>query len=590
MTLTPTRQLDPWRPTSAGGVLVVYTVLAFALFANVWTSPGTRWIGVDGDPDSTIWSIQWTAYALVHGLNPFVTQHIFYPTWIDVLWANADAPIALAWAAAPVTLAFGAIVAYNLLQTLALALSAWCAFIAIRRYAQLAAAAMLGGLVYGFGPYMMGQAYGHLGLTFCVVPPLLLILIDRLLIRRDLSPLVAGAAAGILEGFQLLTSEEMVVTEAMVTVIALALLAALALVLGWTVPWRQTVTRLAVAGGAAAAVFAVLAAYPVYVLLRGPAPVTHHPIRVFGGYVTDLFNLVVPPGTTHLIHTGWTEQVSKLFPGAPSESGGYLGLALIGVIVFTTIRWWRIPAVIFAAGMIAAVLLVSLGPALTHGGHQSQRIILPWNLARNVPLLNEVLVDRLAVYVDLFAGLLLSIFIDRAWRSGRRFARPLAVLATAASLALLVPSLPWFVSTAHVPSVFQPGTADNRYFQSVVPPGSVAVILPADDLRPDAGYAVLWQAVDGMAFKMPEGDLIHGGSNGVATDDPEPSPLWNAMSQLQRGQLPNDVPGVLAQLQQLGVRAVVVGSMDHEQLAVSYFTTVLGRPPSQVGDVYIWSV
>jgi len=171
LTRSPNRIL-----TSAGTALLGYAVLAFALFTNVWTSPATRWIGLDGDPDSTIWSLQWTTYALVHWLDPFVTNYIFYPTGTNVLWANADSPTALGWAATPITLLAGPIVTYNLLQTLALALSAWCAFIAIRRYVRLVPAALVGGLVYGFGPYMMGQAYGHLALTFCVVPPLLLIL------------------------------------------------------------------------------------------------------------------------------------------------------------------------------------------------------------------------------------------------------------------------------------------------------------------------------------------------------------------------------------------------------------------------------
>ncbi len=262
-------------------------------------SPATRWVGVNGDPESTIWSIQWTTYALVHWLDPFLTNHIFYPDWINVVWANADAPTALAWAATPFTLAFGPIVSYNLLQTLALALSAWCAFLAIRRYVGLAPAALLGGLVYGFGPYVMG-----------------LILLNRLLIRRDLAPLVAGALAGLLEAFQLLVSEELVVTEAIVTVIGLIWLVALALLFRWHVRWREVSVRLALAGAAAVVVFTVLAAYPIYLILNGPARITHGPIRAFGTYVTDLFNFVIPPGTTHLIHSPWTEQISITFPGS----------------------------------------------------------------------------------------------------------------------------------------------------------------------------------------------------------------------------------------------------------------------------------
>ncbi len=120
--------------TSTVAALIAYTALAFGLFANVWTAPGSRWIGVDGDPDSTIWSIAWSAYALIHHVDPFVTNHIFYPSDTNILWANADAPVVLAWAATPITLAFGPIVAYNLLQTLTLSLSAWAAFLAIRRY------------------------------------------------------------------------------------------------------------------------------------------------------------------------------------------------------------------------------------------------------------------------------------------------------------------------------------------------------------------------------------------------------------------------------------------------------------------------
>jgi hypothetical protein len=434
----------------------------------------------------------------------------------------------------------------------------------------------------------MGQAYGHLALTFCVVPPLLFILIDRLVLKRDLSPLLAGVAAGLLTAFQLLVSEEMVATEAIATAIGLASLAALALVLRWHVAWRDTAIRLVVAGGAAVAVFAIFAAYPVYLLLRGPARITHEPIRAFGTYVTDVYNLVIPPGTTHLIHNTWTEHLSKSFAGSPVESGGYLGLVLIAVIVFTTVRWIRVPIVIFSAAMLALILLISLGPALSYGGHQSHRLILPWALARDAPLLNEILVDRMSVYVNLYAGFLLAVFVDRAWRSGWRFARPVSALAAAGSVALLVPSLPWVASTAHIPPLFQPGTAANSYFQSVVPAGSAAVVLPANYVRPDTGYAVLWQAIDRMAFKMPEGDLVHGGPDGVATNDPDPSPLWTAIKNLQVGTPAASVAEVRAQLRALGVRAVVVGPMDHQELAVAFFSAVLELPPVKTGGVYIW--
>jgi len=147
-------------------------------------------------------------------------------------------------------------------------------------------------------------------------------------------------------------------------------------------------------------------------------------------------------------------------------------------------------------------------------------------------------------------------------------------------------------ATAHVPAIFQPGTDSNRYLQSVLPEGSVAVVLPSGNLKPGTGYAVLWQAVDRMTFRMPEGDLVHGDSNGVATNDPPPSPLWTAISQLQSGMPPasgpSDLDDVRAQLEALGVRAVIVGPMDNQELAVEYFSRLLRQPPIDEGGVFVW--
>jgi hypothetical protein len=127
---------------------------------------------------------------------------------------------------------------------------------------------------------------------------------------------------------------------------------------------------------------------------------------------------------------------------------------------------------------------------------------------------------------------------------------------------------------------------------SLVPEGSVAVILPADLLKPGMGYAMLWQATDRMPFVMPEGDLLHGDPNGLATNDPPPSPLWNAISDLQHGKQPAsseaDLASVRAQLQDLFVRAIIVGPMPNEDAAVAYFTLLLGKPSVDVGGVHLW--
>jgi hypothetical protein len=157
---------------------------------------------------------------------------------------------------------------------------------------------------------------------------------------------------------------------------------------------------------------------------------------------------------------------------------------------------------------------------------------------------------------------------------------------------LLAPTLPWISSTAHIPSLFQSGTIENRYFHTMVPDGSVAVVLPAVNPGPGQGYAVLWQAADGMAFKTPTGDLPRPDANGVAVLGPPPSPLWTAMSALQTGRSPSFSPpeldSVRAELISLGARAVVVGPMSRQDLAVAYFVELFGRTPINIGGAWVW--
>jgi hypothetical protein len=560
------------------------------LFANTWTNPGGGWIGYDGDADSTMWSIQWVAFAAMHHVNPFLTNYVFYPDGLNILWANADAPVALAWATLPITLVLGPVVTYNVLQTLALGLSAWTAFIAVRALVPRTGPAFIGGLVYGFGPYTLSQAYGHLGLSFAVVPPLIMWLLYRLLVRRDISPIAAGAIAGVLVAFQLLVAAELVVTELIVTVGALVWLALIALALRWRTDWRRVLRRLSISGVVSVVVFGLLAGYPLYTLLRAPGRITQGPVRPFGFYVTDLTSLIVPNGQTQALHNDWTVSLSRVFPGGTPEAGGYLGILVLALLLFTFIRWFRNPLVLFAAGMFGFTVLLSLGPHLVLGGHVHPRILLPWRIFQDVPFVNEVLPERLALYFDLFAAVLLAAFVDQAWRSPARLSRSVAVAAVVIALVPLVPSWPWIHSAAHVPTVFQTGTADNRAFSSAVPDGSVVVILPADLPAQGYGYSMLWQAYDRDGFRMPEGDLLHGAPNGKETIDPAPSPLWNAMAALQNGTATTeaDVSAVRAQLSDYHARAIVVGPMPHETEAVDYFTLVVGGPPTDVGGVHIW--
>src|SRR3989442_10764626 len=79
------------------------------------------------------------------------------------MW-NTTAPL-IGVAMAPLTLTLGGVFAYNVAETLGLASSAMAAFVMIRRYVRATdatgtIAALIGGALYGFSPYMAAHALG----------------------------------------------------------------------------------------------------------------------------------------------------------------------------------------------------------------------------------------------------------------------------------------------------------------------------------------------------------------------------------------------------------------------------------------------
>src|ERR1700686_1493732 len=111
---------------------LLYLGLAALLFSSVWPSPTALQAGVGGDPHLVLWLLRWFPYALQHGHTPLLTTHLDYPTGVNLMWNTAFIPLAAV--VAPLTLGAGPVLASNVLLVLSLGASAWCAFLAIRRY------------------------------------------------------------------------------------------------------------------------------------------------------------------------------------------------------------------------------------------------------------------------------------------------------------------------------------------------------------------------------------------------------------------------------------------------------------------------
>ncbi|TMC01562.1 MAG: hypothetical protein E6J41_32745 [Chloroflexi bacterium] len=542
---------------------LLFLGLAFAYFHAAWQDPGHLLIGGASDPEQTIWTLGWPFHGLATGPNPWLTDYLDYPAGVNLMWTPT--PAAPGLLVTPVVLAWGPVVAYDLLMTLGPALSAWTAAAAIHRLVPSAPAAFLGGLVYGFGPYVMAQELGHLGFVMAWLPPLLLLLL-----------------LGLVAALQLYTSSEMLATSALVALVGQAVL--LGVALAARVDVRPGLAALARGGAAALATGGLLAAPGLLTMFLGPQ-VVHGLIQPPDTYVTDVASLVVPD-QLQLIAPEPLVRLTRSFTGLEVEWDGYVGLPLLALLVVTAAAWWDRLPVRWAAILAAAVVVLSLGPHPHVLGRVVTQVPLPWALLGRAPVLAQALPSRLMQHFFLLAGLLLACFVANAVLAGRRPAVRAAAGALAGlSLLVLAPmATPWV--TPHVDAPFFSGPAARR-----IPAGSVALVVPW--AGPGDPNAMSWQAEAGYRYRMPEGYALHPAPDGEVAFGPPGSATSEVLEAIELGKGPpapaDDLRAAMAgDLARWRVRTVVVGPMPHEDEAVATLAWLLGRQPERVDGVWVW--
>jgi hypothetical protein len=201
------------RIPAAALALGVYLLLAFGLFSSAWRDPTYLSVGAAGDAELFMWMLAWVPYSISHGLNPFFTDYLVYPQGANLLWTLI--PIVPGLLLSPSMVLFGPVASYNLAMTLALATSAWCGYLAVNSLVQDRLGAFIGGLVFGFSPYMLAHSLGHPNLVICATPALVLLILTELFVRQRLRAWQGGLALGLVVAAQLLTTPEILFTTAM---------------------------------------------------------------------------------------------------------------------------------------------------------------------------------------------------------------------------------------------------------------------------------------------------------------------------------------------------------------------------------------
>jgi hypothetical protein len=480
-------------------VIVVYLSIGIAAYWPVYPGISQRLFGSGGDFTQTVWFLAWVPHSLAHGLNPFFSNAMYVPTGVN-LAQNTSTPL-LGLIAAPFAPVFSPVIRANLLMVLAMPISATAAFMVLRKWQVWVPAAALGGLVYGFSPYMVGHSIAHLGLIFVPLPPFIALTVASMLQNRG-SPRRLGVQLGLLVVAQYLISPEVLASVAVLTVAAVVCIA-----IRNPANVSEMVRTAARASSIALVVAAVLLAYPVWMVFDGPLHFSGPPFSTTNPYHNDLLSFFVP-APLQQVSLGMRSLGSRLASQSGyAEAGGYIGIPLIiltGVLAF---RSRRSPRTQLAVVLLLGAAILSLGPHLAVDGRLTH-IPLPFLLLDHLPVLNGLLPNRISFEVDACLAALIAFGLDDMHRAsvgrghgpapGKRIGGRGSVVLAGVTLAVLVATqLPRWPD----PFASQPAVSLPTALTSAIPSGDpVALTYPYDTAN--TNEPMLWQAQDGFRFRL----------------------------------------------------------------------------------------
>lgn len=524
-------------------------LIFFARLLPVFT---THYVGQGGDALQSMWFLAWPPFAIAHGLNPFFSQWMRAEAGVNLLWNASNELLGIVfW---PVLALAGPVAEFNTAILVSVFLSAWSAYYAALRLLKSRGAAFVVGLLYAFSPYMIAHlAGGHLNLVAVFVPPLLLVVLYEAVHKQERSCWRIGVFLGILLAAQFFISQELLATEVLMSVVGVALYCAArwrSLNRSW---WRYFWTVILVG----VCLDVILLAYPLAMQFFGPWRV-HGAVQPPGVYVADMLNFFVP-GPVQRLTTHGANLLTRHFTGNLAEADDYMGIPLLLLLVGTAAYLWRWGLGRWALAMICVTGLLTMGGHL-HVGGVVGHVPLPWHLVSHLSLFGDILPARMGVYLYLFCGLAVALWLvhspnrrQSAWRYA----------AVGLVLLSLLPATPFVTPAPAIPPVLSQavgrGTATKTLLFVPVP----------DTFHVDP---FLWQAKSGFRFKM------LGGYGYPGSDDPYVVKLAGPIYRIEHGMPTPETPQLMA-----GARAVARKASCFVLLPHVHHVATVGRFLSRLG-------
>lgn len=499
------------REVSSYLVFAGYFALAFAFFGRGLIGGfTTKQFGFSNDPKLLDWMFVWWPRAIERHINPFLARAYWAPVGFNLTWTTS-VPL-LAIIAAPITQTFGPIASLNALCLLSVALAAYSGFLLCRYLTGDWRAGLMGGFIFGFSPYMLGSlSFGRLHLL-SVWPVPLVVLASVKRWRSELSALAYGAIVAALLAIEFYCSLEIAGTMTM--------FGGLALLLAWSCGvdgGTRAFLRVALPAGVGFVCGLAAASPLIYYFYFGPHPVSGviWPESMVAG---DFLNLFVPTIANEIGKFPALMKISGHFNhGLLAEGLIWIPLPLLPIAFLYVRRHWREQAGRYLFDQLVMIVVLSLGPILMVGGHETT-IGLPGNILYLTPLANCG-PARLSLYAFLIIAIMASRWLVESAAPARTKAWSMAAVAI-----FMTPNLS---ASNWVRPVFLPRFYRDGVYRSYLKRGETDLILPvmyrdetmlaqaratmyfnlADGFGPWPQYVEAWPILDGLALEtwMPEG-------------------------------------------------------------------------------------
>ena len=551
-------------------ILLLYVLLGIVFLLPGSLHLGRAILGYPGDSFQHAWFLWHFGRAVSHGQNPYFTNLIFYPNRVNLAWSTLD-PVA-SLLALPFSLTVGPVIAYNVSLILQLALAAFFAYLLCSRICANTVAAVIGGVCFGFSPWMMGEALGHLSLVTAFPIPLYFLALDTVL-RRANGRWRDGIVLGICLMITALAHYNYTVFCILLSIVILGVDLAIE-----GRPLIKNVWRPVAAG---AITFAVLF-LPLFLSMWGVSadrPRTRQ-FQMIEAHSADLLGLFVP-SWKHLLFGSTVRHWNMGLFSAGYEGIVYLGpviLLLAGIGFWTWRRANRRWAIRLAVS-VAIFWALSLGPHLRIWGAQT-RIPGPALLFYLTPFGRYVSAPaRFYVVAVLCFACLAAIGLAQLQNKiSSVIVRRALVASVSVLLAIDLLTVPFPAATSAASQHYGGFAIATEGCQ--VPPevnGSTVVTVP--ELEWPYPVRAMWMQIrDGGGYPLADGYVSYG-----------PDSIWNeywrvpilrSLRSVQEGQpVPLDISTVRASMpgaiRGLNLGAFVVFDFAQREATVNYLSQVL---------------